>query len=44
MDLLWPDLGPEAAAANLRKVVHFVRQALASEEHLRFPAERARVT
>ena len=39
MDLLWPDLGPEAAAANLRKVVHFARQALASEEHLRLRYE-----
>jgi DNA-binding SARP family transcriptional activator len=39
MDLLWPDLGPEAAAANLRKVVHFARQALASEEHLRLRDE-----
>jgi DNA-binding SARP family transcriptional activator len=29
MDVLWPDLAPEAAAANLRKAVHFARQALA---------------
>jgi DNA-binding SARP family transcriptional activator len=31
MDVLWPDLAPEAAAANLRKAVHFARQALAPE-------------
>ncbi len=28
MDLLWPELGRDAAAANLRKAVHFARQAL----------------
>src|SRR5258708_23014512 len=28
MEALWPDLEPEAAAANLRKAVHFVRRAL----------------
>jgi len=28
MDLLWPDLAPDAAAANLRKAVHFARAAL----------------
>jgi DNA-binding SARP family transcriptional activator len=28
MDLLWPDLAPEAAAANLRKAVHFARASL----------------
>jgi DNA-binding SARP family transcriptional activator len=27
-DLLWPDLGPGAAAGNLRKAVHFARAAL----------------
>jgi DNA-binding SARP family transcriptional activator len=27
-DLLWPDLGPAAAAGNLRKAVHFARAAL----------------
>jgi DNA-binding SARP family transcriptional activator len=31
MDTLWPDLNPDAAAANLRKAVHFVRKALGSE-------------
>jgi DNA-binding SARP family transcriptional activator len=28
MDLLWPDLAPDAAAGNLRKAVHFARAAL----------------
>jgi len=28
IDLLWPDLTPEAAAGNLRKAVHFARAAL----------------
>jgi DNA-binding SARP family transcriptional activator len=28
MEALWPDLEPEAAAANLRKAAHFVRRAL----------------
>jgi DNA-binding SARP family transcriptional activator len=27
MDALWPDLAPEAAAANLRKAVHYARRA-----------------
>jgi DNA-binding SARP family transcriptional activator len=27
-DLLWPDLAPDAAAANLRKAVHFARASL----------------
>jgi DNA-binding SARP family transcriptional activator len=30
MEALWPDLAPEAAAANLRKAVHFARRALGS--------------
>src|SRR5712692_6745194 len=30
MDLLWPDLAPDAAASNLRKAVHFARAALGS--------------
>jgi len=30
MDALWPDLAPEAAAANLRKATHFARRALGS--------------
>jgi DNA-binding SARP family transcriptional activator len=34
MDVLWPELAAEAAAANLRKAVYFARQALAPE-HLR---------
>jgi DNA-binding SARP family transcriptional activator len=28
MNALWPDLAPEAAAANLRKAVHYARKAL----------------
>src|SRR5436305_61803 len=28
MDALWPDLDPEAAAANLRKAVHYARRTL----------------
>jgi DNA-binding SARP family transcriptional activator len=30
MDALWPDLAPEAAAANLRKALHYARKALGS--------------
>jgi DNA-binding SARP family transcriptional activator len=32
MDALWPDLPPHAAAANLRKAVHFARRTLGSED------------
>ncbi|CAM5771205.1 hypothetical protein LMIY3S_03430 [Labrys miyagiensis] len=32
MEALWPDLPPEAAAANLRKAVHFARQTLQANE------------
>jgi DNA-binding SARP family transcriptional activator/class 3 adenylate cyclase len=28
MDILWPDLRPDAAGANLRKAVHFARQVI----------------
>src|SRR6266567_7677340 len=31
IDRLWPDLGAEAGAANLRKAVHFARRALGGE-------------
>ena len=31
MDLLWPELDPAAAAANLRKTVHHARRALSPE-------------
>ena len=31
MDILWPDLPPDAAGANLRKVVYFARQAIGAE-------------
>jgi DNA-binding SARP family transcriptional activator len=42
MDLLWPDLAPEAAAGNLRKAVYFARQALAPE-HVRVHGEMLRL-
>jgi DNA-binding SARP family transcriptional activator len=32
MDTLWPDLSPEAAAANLRKATHFLRRALGTPD------------
>src|SRR5215472_13479236 len=32
MDVLWPDLTPDAAAANLRKAVHYARTALGAPE------------
>lgn len=32
MEALWPDLAPEAAAANLRKAVHFARQTLQASD------------
>src|SRR3954471_5167727 len=31
MDVLWPDLGPEAAANNLNQAVHVARRALAAD-------------
>lgn len=31
MDALWPDLTPEAAAANLRKAIHFARKTLSAD-------------
>lgn len=31
-DLLWPDLGAQAAASNLRKAMHFARAALGSSD------------
>jgi DNA-binding SARP family transcriptional activator len=34
MEALWPDLGPQAAGANLRKAVHYARRALASKDVL----------
>jgi DNA-binding SARP family transcriptional activator len=42
MDVLWPDLVPEAAAAILRKAVFFARRALAPE-HLRLRDEMLRL-
>lgn len=32
MEALWPDLGPDAAGANLRKATHFARRAFGFEE------------
>ncbi len=32
MEALWPDLPADAAAANLRKVIHYARRALGSED------------
>jgi DNA-binding SARP family transcriptional activator len=32
MDLLWPELGPSAAAANLRKALHAARRTLGQRE------------
>src|SRR5437879_1969547 len=40
MDLLWPDLDQQAAAANLRKALHFARRALAG---VRLPVRSDRV-
>ena len=34
MDLLWPDLDAAAAGANLRKALHFARQALGSADSI----------
>jgi DNA-binding SARP family transcriptional activator len=42
MDLLWPELAADAAAANLRKAVHFARQSLAPE-HLALRDELLRL-
>ncbi|TJW66973.1 MAG: hypothetical protein E5V29_19815, partial [Mesorhizobium sp.] len=39
MDALWPDLEPEAAAANLRKAVHFTRRALGAHEIIALDGE-----
>jgi len=35
MAALWPELGPDAAAANLRKAVHYARRAMDAEEAIR---------
>ncbi|MDQ4028719.1 MAG: transcriptional activator domain-containing protein, partial [Actinomycetota bacterium] len=32
MEALWPDLSSDAAAANLRKAVHYARRAMETEE------------
>src|SRR6266542_6916261 len=35
MEALWPELAPEAAAANLRKAVHYARRALGAHDVIR---------
>ena len=45
MDLLWPDLGPKAAANNLYQALHVARRALAptpaaSSDYLRLRSEQ----
>lgn len=32
MELLWPELVPDAAGANLRKAIHFARRAMGSDD------------
>src|SRR5258708_3390941 len=39
MEALWPDLEPEAAAANLRKAVHFARRALDAHDVIKLHGE-----
>src|SRR5579871_3705611 len=39
MEVLWPDLDPEAAGANLRKAVHFARRALDAHDLITLDAE-----
>lgn len=38
IDVLWPDLDPEAGSRNLRKAIHFARKAIGAD-HLRFANE-----
>jgi DNA-binding SARP family transcriptional activator len=39
MERLWPEMGAEPAAANLRKAVHFARRALGGKESIGTDAE-----
>jgi DNA-binding SARP family transcriptional activator len=39
MDALWPDLVPDAAAGNLRKALHYARQALGAREVIELDGE-----
>src|SRR6266545_6197746 len=39
MDALWPELAPDAAAGNLRKAVHYARQALGAREVIELDGE-----
>ena len=49
MDVLWPGLGPSAAAANLRKALHYARRAVGDDaivstgDMLALPADRLAV-
>jgi DNA-binding SARP family transcriptional activator len=49
MDVLWPELGPSAAAANLRKALHYARRAVGDDaivsagDVLALPADRLAV-
>jgi DNA-binding SARP family transcriptional activator len=39
MEYLWPDLGAESAAANLRKAIHFARRALGDRHSIEVEGE-----
>src|SRR5215204_6352592 len=41
IDALWPDLPPDAGAANLRKAAHYARAALGSKERSSFARARS---
>jgi DNA-binding SARP family transcriptional activator len=38
MEWLWPELGAEAAGANLRKAVHYARRAMGADDAIRSEA------
>src|ERR1051326_4178388 len=39
MEALWPELAPDAAAANLRKAVHYARRALNAHDATKLAGE-----
>jgi len=39
MDALWPELAPDAAAANLRKAVHYARRAIGTHDIISLDGE-----
>lgn len=39
MDTLWPEMSPDASAANLRKAIHFARRALGKHELIALQSE-----